>query len=458
MGEGLNRRLAVALVLALLGAAVSGLLLFQHHGEASAVSAVNQVCGDGTASGCEQVARSRWSSMGGVPLAAIGLAFSLALASAFVLALCAGPPAQAAVAGLALLLLGAALGVDLVLTGVQAFVVKAFCAFCVATYVLNGAVFALLLPARKALGGARASLRLPENRAVVAGLVLLALAFTLAVANLNLALTARGAMRALTLLGSPKGSATSWTAPIAAPGGSGGASNEADHWRAEAKRLQSTLDDPQKLDQYFADKAAKEYAEAKVEVLDLKDTAAKGAAGAPVQVVEFSDFLCPFCRNLAAALHSFLPQSGDRLQVFFKNYPLDLACNPKLQRTVHAGACNLALGALCAQDQGKFWAYHDRAFAGVGESPKPEDVVRLAGEAGLDGAALGTCLAAPRTKERLTAQIDEARRLGVQSTPTLYINGKKLPRINDFLQIVDKEAQAKGFPPLQTGAPGAPGH
>ena len=229
---------------------------------------------------------------------------------------------------------------------------------------------------------------------------------------------------------------------------------ESDHWRAEAKRLQGILDDPQKLDQYFAERAAKDYAEAKVEVLDLKDTAATGATGAPVQVVEFSDFLCPFCRNLAGGLHAFLPQSGDRIQVFFKNYPLDQTCNPKLQRTVHPGACNLALGAFCAQDQGKFWAYHDRAFAGAGENPKPEDVVRLAGEAGLDGVALGTCLAAPRTKERLTTQIDEARRLGVQSTPTLYINGKKLPRINDFVQVVDKEAQAKGFPPLQTGAPG----
>ena len=439
MGEGLNRRLGFALGLALLGAAVSGLLLFQHHGEASAVSAVNQVCGDGTTSGCEEVARSRWSSAGGVPLAAIGAFFSLVLASACVLALRAGPDGQAALCSLALVLLGAALGVDLVLAGLQAFVVKAFCGLCVATYLLNAAAFALLLPARKSLGGAWAALGLPENRALLPGLGLAALGFVLAVASLNAALTARGAMRAVTLLGSPT---------------SGGAADDADHWRAEAKRLQAVLDDSQKLDQYFADKAAKEYAEAKVETLDLKDTAAKGPAGAPVQVVEFSDFLCPFCRNLAGALHGFLPQSGERIQVFFKNYPLDQACNPKLQRTVHAGACNLALGALCAQDQGKFWAYHDRAFAGAGENPKPEDVVRLAGEAGLDGVALGTCLAAPRTKERLTTQIDEARRLGVQSTPTLYINGKKLPRINDFVQVVDKEAQAKGFPPLQTGAPG----
>ncbi len=456
MGEGSNKRLAIALGLALLGAAVSGLLLFQHHGEAAAVSAVNQVCGDGTTSGCEQVARSRWSSVGGIPLAAIGLVFSLVLASAFMLALRAGTEGQAALASLALVLLGAALGVDVVLAGLQALAVKAFCALCVATYVLNAAAFALLLPARKALRGAGAALRLPENRVAIAGLVLAALAFTLAVAGLEVALTARAAMRALTLLGSPAAPASSWVPPVATPppaaSGSGGPA-DGDRWRTEAQRLQGILDDPQKLDQYFTDKAAREYAQAKVETLDLKDAPVKGASGAPVQVVEFSDFLCPFCRSLAGALHGFVPQAGDRIQLFYKNYPLDQACNPKLQRTAHAGACNLALGAICAQDQGKFWAYHDRAFASGAENPKPEDVARLAGEAGLDGATLGTCLAAPRTRERLTAQIDEARRLGVQATPTVFINGKKLPRINDFVQVVDKEAQAKGFPPLQAGAP-----
>ena len=297
----------------------------------------------------------------------------------------------------------------------------------------------------------------PENRAVAAGSSLAALAFTLAVACFE-----RRPHRAgdHAIPDSPRLCLGVHDLPDLLGGlGSrrrrtGGPGDDADHWRAEAKRLQATLDDPQKVEQYYTEKAAKEYAAAKVETLDLKDAATKGPEGAPVKVVVYSDFLCPFCRDLARGLHNFLPQTGDRIQLVYKNYPLDLTCNPKLQRTVHNGACNLALGAICAQDQGKFWPYHDRAFAGAGENPKPEDVVRIAGEAGLDGAALGTCMAAPRTKERLTAQIEEARRLGVQSTPTLYINGKKLPRINDFVQVVDKEAQAKGFPPLPTGPPG----
>ena len=78
-------------------------------------------------------------------------------------------------------------------------------------------------------------------------------------------------------------------------------------------------------------------------------------------------------------------------------------------------------------------------------------------EAGLDTAALAACMGSAGTRERLAAQIAEAKRVGVQATPTLFINGKKLPRINDFVQVVDKAAQAKGLPPLQESAH-APNH
>ena len=187
------------------------------------------------------MARSRWSSVWGIPLAAIGLVFSLLLASALLLALGAGAEGQPALASRALVLLGAALGVDLVLAGLQAFAVKVFCALCAATYVLNAAAFALLLPARKALRGAGAALRLPENRVVIAGLVLAGVAWTMAVSGLEVALTARKAMRTLTLLGSPAGPASPGVPALATPppaaGGSGGP-GDGDRWRTEAQRLQ----------------------------------------------------------------------------------------------------------------------------------------------------------------------------------------------------------------------------
>jgi protein-disulfide isomerase/uncharacterized membrane protein len=473
VGEGSNKRLAIALGCMALAAVVSGLLLFQHHGEPGAVSAVNEACGDGQTSGCEQVARSAWSAVGGIPLATLGLGLSLLLASALTLGLLGSPEVKDALASLCLVVLGAALGVDIVLAGIQAFAVKAFCALCAATYVLNAIAFAALWPARTALPGAARALASAAARPLVAGLGLAAAAWITAVGALDYTLTARAALRGATLLGTPAAPAATAPSPSTEPpagidpgtasrsqpvaAGGASAESESTRWRAEAQRLQGILDDPHKLEDYFTDKAAREYAQAKVETLALKGVPAKGAPEAPVQVVEYSDFLCPFCRNLAPALQSFLGQSGNRIQLFYKNYPLEQECNPNVQRTAHPGACILARGAICASDQGKFWPYHDRVFGQPIENPKTEDVVRLAGEVGLDTGAFSACLGSSGTRERLAAEVAEAKRVGVQATPTLFINGKKLPRINDFVQVVDKEAQAKGLPPLQTGAH-APNH
>lgn len=460
MGEALNKRLVIALACALLAGAVSGLLLLQHHGEPGAVQTVNEACGDGKTSACEVVARSSWSSLQGIPLAALGLLFSLVLATACALALSSESETKAALAGLALVLLGAALGVDAGLGLIQAFVVKAFCGFCVATYVLNAVAFAALWPAREALRGALTRASSSEARPVLVGLVLAALAATAGVTAFDHALTARAALRSATLLGAPAapGPAPGPAAPhdhdhsAAVSPGPGAPSN----WQAEARRLQAILDDPHQLDRYFADKAARQYAAAKVESPDLDGVPAKGQGDAPVKVVVYSDFLCPFCRSLAGALSSFLGQAGGRVQIFYKNYPLDQACNPNLQRSAHDGACVLAQGAICAQEQGKFWAYHDRVFARAMEKATRADASRFASEGGLDGPAFSACLDTQGTRDRLAAQIAEAKRVGVDSTPTLLINGKKLPRINDFLQVVNSESQARGLPPLPTG--GAPNH
>jgi len=134
--------------------------------------------------------------------------------------------------------------------------------------------------------------------------------------------------------------------------------------------------------------------------------------------------------------------------VYFKNFPLDKTCNERLPGSTHPGACNLALGAVCARYQGKFEAYHDHVFQTEVRNPQPADVARIAGEAGLNAAALQGCLDDPKAKSDLAAEIAEGNRLGVNATPTLYVNGKKLSRINDFVAVVDKEARKKGFAPL----------
>ena len=451
-------RIVAALCLCLAGSAVSALLLMQHHGEGTAVSAVNQACGNGQTSGCEDVARSSWSRVAGVPVAAYGLAFYLSLALALALSLVAPPETRDTIAGLVVAALALGLLVDVLLLGVQAFAIHAYCKLCILTYVLSALALVALLPARGAARGAIAAAGRPEGRLALAGWVLGTLAVAGAVFAANAMLRSRAAYRQATLLGTPVPAAHA--TPPAGPGATAtpvppppspeapAGPQDAKYWQDRAQKLQSTIDDPQKLEAYFSEKAQREYETSSPMMIDVGNAPLRGPATAPAKVVEFSDFMCPFCRNLAGALSQFVPQAGGRVAVYFMNYPLDNTCNPKLPRATHPGSCNLALGAVCAQYQGKFDAYHDRVFSTEPKNPQPADVVRLAGEAGLNAAALEGCLDDPKTKAELAAQIAEGNRLGISATPTLYINGKKLPRINDFVPVVDKEARKKGFAPL----------
>ncbi len=476
MAQIAAKRMVAALVLCLAAAAVSGLLLLQHHGEPIAVSTVNQGCGgDGTTSGCEEVARSSWSKLFGFPLAGFGLVFYLALALALVLALLGAAEQRASAAALVLAALALGLLFDLFLLGVQVFAIKAYCRFCIGTYLLGLLALVALLPSWRALGSVLAAAAAREGRLALGAWLLGGAAIATAVVASNAVLHYRAASRQASLLGRPAatsdappapGSAatsapspTSSAAPLPAPSatpeaGSTAAAEtasgpqDAKYWREHAQKLQETLDDPRKLETYFSEKAQREFASAKPVPIDMASAPARGPVNAPVKVVEFSDFLCPFCRNLGLALAQFVPQAGGRVVVYYKNYPLDAACNPKMKQSVHPGACNVALGAVCAQRQGKFEAYHDRVFGTEFHNPQPADVVRVAGEAGLNTSAMTGCLDDPKTKEALDAQIAEGNKLEVNSTPTVYINGKKLPRINDFVAVVDKEARKKGFPPL----------
>jgi len=467
VGSSAVTRIVVALCLCLAAAAVSGLLLGEHHGEPLLVSTVNQACGNGQTSGCESVARSSWSSFAGLPVAAYGLVFYLSLSLLLALALFAPGDLRDPMASVVAALLALGLLVDLLLLGVQAFSIHAFCFFCIGTYLLGAAAIIVLFPALRSLRAVPAALARVEGRLAGASWVLGTLALAGAVLAANATLASRAACRQATLLGAPvpaAGTPASATTPGPAapsPGAPAAAASPAPsptgpsspqdvkYWKERAEKLQATLDDPRKLDAYFSAKAQHEYDTATPVKIELSGTPDKGPAKAPVVVVEYSDFMCPYCRNLGLALSQFVPQAGGRVAVYFRNFPLDKSCNDKLPGSTHPGSCNLALGAICARYQGKFDAYHDRVFQTELRDPTPADVVRVAGQAGLSAAAVQGCLDDPKAKGDLAADIAEGNRLGVNSTPTVYINGKKLPRINDFVAVVDKEARKKGFPPLQ---------
>lgn len=170
---------------------------------------------------------------------------------------------------------------------------------------------------------------------------------------------------------------------------------------------------------------------APVRDLELGSAYALGPEDAPVTIVEFSDFECPFCKQAAGYLTSLRAQYGDKLRLVFKDFPLDSACNPHIERQTHALACKAAVLARCAGAEGRFWEMHDAIFALP--SLTHESLRALASTLGL-----GVCDAEEEIAARIQADVEEGRQLGVTATPTLFVNGREaLNREEGIRTIVD---------------------
>jgi uncharacterized membrane protein/predicted DsbA family dithiol-disulfide isomerase len=168
----------------------------------------------------------------------------------------------------------------------------------------------------------------------------------------------------------------------------------------------------------------------------------KGPASAPVTIVEFSDFQCPACLQAFKDLHEICETRTD-VRIVFRHFPLDQSCNPQVQHTIHPEACLAACAAECAGAQGKFWPYHDLLFENQSTLSR-DNFFRFARELGLDIASFRTCLDAPATIERVRNDVLDGARLAIASTPTLFVNGKRLEGAlerpyYDFAITIEKE-------------------
>jgi protein-disulfide isomerase/uncharacterized membrane protein len=148
-----------------------------------------------------------------------------------------------------------------------------------------------------------------------------------------------------------------------------------------------------------------------------------GKAGAPVTIIEFSDFECPFCKMAALNLKPHLKEHQDDIQFFFFNYPLNKDCNPNMQRVLHQHACDAAKAVICANEQGKFWPYHDLLFLNQPKFSK-EQLLSYAKTAGLDTNNLEGCMNSEETKNKLLADTEAGKTAGVEGTPTILVNGR----------------------------------
>lgn len=164
-----------------------------------------------------------------------------------------------------------------------------------------------------------------------------------------------------------------------------------------------------------------------------------GPADAPVTVVEFSDFECPFCRRGATAATDILTKHPEDVRLVFKNFPIDTACHEGLLQQLHPLACRAAVLARCAGKSSPdlFWRVHD-AFFGASELSE-ELLARIPSELSLDKGSFERCLASPEPLQKVKEDIALARSLGVTGTPTFFVNGRRSPEYGNgaLLSVVD---------------------
>lgn len=169
--------------------------------------------------------------------------------------------------------------------------------------------------------------------------------------------------------------------------------------------------------------------------ISLADEPMRGPSGAPVTIVEFSDFQCPFCQRVGATLDQVQQEYGDQVRIAFKHMPLSM----------HPNAPDAHAAAEAAHRQGKFWEMHDRIFADQA-AMSPEKYQQYARELGLDLAKFDRDLADASVKQRIDADAAEAMRLGVTGTPAFFVNGKYssgAKPFEAFKEMIDAELAVK---------------
>jgi protein-disulfide isomerase len=147
-------------------------------------------------------------------------------------------------------------------------------------------------------------------------------------------------------------------------------------------------------------------------------------ASAQVTIVEFSDFECPACETMSSLLHQLREEfPADKVRLVFRNFPLDQSCNPAIRRPMHMNACKVAYLARCAGQNQKFWQFHDAAFKYHAEAATQAETWALA--LGLTQDEIAACLNSESIKNKVKDDMAWAEKLGVDSTPTLFINNRK---------------------------------
>ncbi len=158
---------------------------------------------------------------------------------------------------------------------------------------------------------------------------------------------------------------------------------------------------------------------------------AQGPTSAPVTIVEFSDFQCPFCSRLKPEIEQVKAKYGDKVRIVFRQFPL----------AMHQNAQKAAEAALCANDQGKFWQMHDAMFNDQ-SGLTPEGLKAKAKTIGLNSQTFDACLDADKHTKDIQADMAAGSAAGVQGTPAMFVNGRFINGavpVDDISKVIDDE-------------------
>ncbi len=165
--------------------------------------------------------------------------------------------------------------------------------------------------------------------------------------------------------------------------------------------------------------------------VDVSGSPSRGPADAPVTIVEFSEFQCPFCRRVLPTLREVEERYRGRIRLVFRHFPL----------ARHKDAPKAAEAAECARDQGRFWEMHDRLFENA-ERLGVADLKRHARAVGLDGAAFDGCLDSGRHEGRWRRDLADAESYGASGTPMFFVNGRLISGAQPFAvfaRVIEEE-------------------
>jgi len=161
----------------------------------------------------------------------------------------------------------------------------------------------------------------------------------------------------------------------------------------------------------------------------------RGNPNAPVMIVEFSDYQCPYCHQAEPTLEAVLVKYGDKVSFSYRDFPL---------RNIHDHAEIAAEASRCALEQGKFWDYHDQLFKAT--NLDKEALIGYAKDAKMDDKQFESCLTSGKYRAQIDKDLDEGRKAGVTGTPAFFINGIELSGAqgqDSFARAIDDELSMK---------------